>query len=329
MELSLDPNMEPGYARTHVRTQRTSSLLFGFYNFSTLPKMRKRTGDSDLCVTHNQGKDQSSYVTSSFPVGIYVFNKSGFPELLGTGFFVRYDRALFLVTAYHLVKEIIRTGGGFGVGCNFKILPLSFDVMLTCNDPNNIGIYDDRDIAAFCVSPSDSAYADYLKCAVAHHQSIDGLWFADGVAYCYFTGLPVSKNKPKRDDLKRSGAIVHHMETFEYKISNTSALVQLHKSPANHIALNWTKKNRENANSAHPRGCSGAPVWFVKRRDKDMGIYLTGVFIEFHKREKILVFTRIERLYDLLDEQRDRWRTLRNTKPNSTMKLSVAAGTEP
>ena len=276
--------------------------------------MRRREADTDLSVTHSEGPNATAYLTSSFPVGIYVVDRDGYPELVGTGFFVRYGGALFLVTAFHLVRTLYNARRDFGVGCNFKVNKFSFKGVLTNNDFARFGKFDDTDIAAFCIRPAEPRYSEFSACAINHSQSIDGLYFPGGVAYCFLSGLPLSKNKKSKWSVDKTGATAHRLVSFEYKLAEASALTRIGKDPQDFIGLKWTRRQRNGENSVHPKGCSGAPVWFVKRRATDMGLYLTGIFIEFHKREKILIFTRIERLYDLLDKNRSYWSELRSNE---------------
>ena len=275
--------------------------------------MRNRESDTDLCVSHEEGPNATAYLTNSFPIGIYVVDDSGYPELVGTGFFLRYRECLFLVTAFHLVKTLLQAKREFGVGCNFSINKVRFKGVLTNNNYAKYGKFDNTDIAAFCIRKEEPRYIEFCKCSVRHHQTIDGLYFEDGVAYCFLTGLPLSKNKISRTKVDSVGATIHQLVSFEYKIAHPDELHKIGKDPKSFIGLRWNKR-KKGGSPVHPKGCSGAPVWFVKRRSLDMGIYLTGVFIEFHKREKLFVFTRIERLFELLEEHQDYWQELRRAE---------------
>lgn len=272
--------------------------------------MRKRTSDTDLIIGIEDGPNVASYVTNSYPIAAYVFDTDGYPELIGSGFFIIFDRALFFITAFHLVKELLISKMPFGIGCNFQIYPIHFKGAITNNDYAKHGKFDDTDIAAFAIRPEDRNYSLFRKCAIRHHQSIDGLYFDDGISYCYLTGFPISKNKKSRYAIDTSGGSLANYITYIYKLVDSSKLEMIDRDPLKFIGLQWVKKSILGG-VVHPKGCSGAPVWFVKRNSSHMHIYLVGVYVEFFKRDKLFIFTRIEQVYELLAKHEDYWSELR------------------
>lgn len=265
-------------------------------------KPRARDRDTDLNVLLSEGPLHTEQLTIQYPLGIYIVDERKYLNLVATGFFVDYQNRLFLVTAYHAVKALLRNNIDFWVGCNFRVTKIFYTAHLISTDSDEPKREEDTDIVAYLVSPHEPRFQEFKKNAVKHHQSIDCMDANAGFAYVYFTGLPLSKNKTKRTDVDQNGVTSHKLVTFEYKMGDLERMKKVGRSPKLFQSMSWTKKKRNGENSEYPQGCSGSPVWMVRKRKDDMGIYLCGVYIEFFQRHKLFIFTRIEVIYDLLDE---------------------------
>lgn len=268
----------------------------------TKSKIRTRCQDTDLHVSHSEGQSFAEQITIQYPLGIYIVDERGYLNLVGTGFFMEYRNRLFLITAYHVVKVVLRNKIDFWVGCNFNVTKIIYNTYLISTDTDEPKREDDTDIIAFLVSENDPRYREFLRNAVRHYQSLDGLDAYARFAYLYFTGLPLSKNKTKRTEVDEKGVTSHQLVTFEYKMTDLETMKKVGRGPELFQGMTWSKRKRNGKNSEHPQGCSGSPVWMVRKLKDKMGIYLCGVYIEFFRQHRIFVFTRIEVVYDLLDD---------------------------
>ena len=179
--------------------------------------------------------------------------------------------------------------------------------MISTRDATERGDVNDLDLAALVIDRKTKKYSDYCRCAVEYNQTVDGLFFEDGMSYAYFTGFPLSKNKtsPTRVD-EAGGSTGSSMASFELKIAELGVIAELGKDERKFLGLKWVKRLGGD-NLPSPEGCSGSPMWFVKRKGDVMHQYLAGVFVRIPRSSKTLVFARIEYLYEMLREYRSDW----------------------
>lgn len=267
---------------------------------TTAPRIRHR--NTDLCVNVNEGLSFAEATTISYPLGLYVVGEDGFLDLRGTGFFCNYRDNLFLVTAYHVVASLLKERTQIWVGCNHRVTRLEYANYVVSTDSDNPPVEEDTDLVAIIIPNVASRYHEFKQVSIQHFQSMDGYNDRLGFAYIYFTGLPISKNKLSRTTVTESGVTGYELVTFEYKMATIEQMRNAKRNPDWFQGLCWTKKTRDGNNSCHPRGCSGAPVWMVRKNGQRMDIYLCGIFIEFYKTQNLLIFTRVEVLFDAIDE---------------------------
>lgn len=71
--------------------------------------------------------------------------------------------------------------------------------------------------------------------------------------------------------------------------------------PLSHCAINWSKKDSINQLLRNPRGISGAPVWGLDDPFAITSSRIVGVFIAYHKKYDVAVFTPIDLVAQFID----------------------------
>lgn len=236
-----------------------------------------------------------------FALPIYLLQENAKLQQIGTGCLVTRKNRTLLLTAGHCIESIeeFQRGSSFlGPVCvafGEKIHYLDVPYKRFRSNPNmsmlDIGILD------------VTGFKDLIDCASNVLLDIESVpdTHLDGHMISVI-GYPSKANKtPVPFDAKnRTRVILHSQSNMGSPLAPHFDLESINLSKKLHYAFQWGRKDEKKQIIPNPRGMSGATVWASTCANLENAIF-AGIFIEYHKKREIAVFTRIDWIATFID----------------------------
>lgn len=266
----------------------------------------------------NQASDALSkkYLNSILP--IFGATKDQTPEFIGSSTYIKYKNHCYLLTAAHVMEHSSRSN--LYVSNGSKLVPIQGKIVKTEKEDNKSKDFYDFAIIYLCdkckqefVSVSPILMDELLLSNLDENINNQGL----------VLGYPVSKNKNPRIYNKEKKVFEDKVNVVPFdpylsKIILTNSIYEkLGFSKKTHCFLDFCAKHSKDeygalVNSTSPLGVSGGGLFLVEGiRDmsetaiRDKPRYtgkLLGIIIEFHKKEKVLVCTKLTTIISHLEK---------------------------
>jgi len=238
---------------------------------------------------------------------IFGSTKQGKPEHIGSCVFVEFGGAKYFVTAAHVIDENEQTT--LYVSGEKNLVEVVGEFLVTAPPEGQRG-KDKLDFAVHEVSEEFEAslgHLDYIneKESLTHFQR-------EPQKFCIALGYPNSKNK-KFDLNARTVKEVPFI--YSSSLKHEAALFSaVGASPKNHLLLDFCGKysrdeDGNQVNSWSPVGVSGGGLFSIKGLDFNSILddshcqgELIGIFIEFHRAQKVLVAVKLATIYAALKD---------------------------
>ena len=244
----------------------------------------------------------SESIISVFSKGIYPIYGDGTnkkPYHIGSCFIVGDSENKYLITASHIIEHYRykRTTLYIGLG---KLLEVIGDVSFTINNQGK----DKIDIAI--VKLRKSYYGDFwykIKSLSLEFLDINKKYEYNGAA---ILGYPNSKNKISINNFTKTAVCYINLII---KYSDNPELFSLVKADdESHLIIKYDKtmtNKNGNQNAIHPSGMSGGPLVLINITNNlfgfhDLNIFIGGVIIEYHKKHRVIIATKTEKILGVL-----------------------------
>lgn len=257
--------------------------------------------DNNLLVT--RGNELLRHVIPLFRI---PSNKR--PELIGTALLVNHSGNSYMVSAKHVIDNMIHPSTLYYYVDRDKLMQLFGNVIHTIA-PSSFKGQDSYDIAVVRLQEeSRPPYPGVSKDAIPSSflKSID----LPRVGKEYIiTGFPASKSRanPNRKQLKSDPS------SFGVASANPAQYLSLNLQHETHLVMpldveKMTFPDGSIRRISDPHGMSGSPVWLypdLSNTNNREFNYVVGIVIEYHKNKKLLVATDIGVALQLIKDNLD------------------------
>jgi len=234
----------------------------------------------------NSQKESNNY---TYP--IFVADENGKPDLLASSVVIEVDDKAYLVTASHVLKEVMGVGGGFLIGVNTQYLTINGE--FTYSESNSTDEFD----IAFVELQKDFIETNKIEVLPYENLAISPLNSKPHIAFAH--GFPNSKNKQSKA-LRQTAAFKVKAYAFAGVIREDVVDWPKYDKDENvHVCMSYGKKSDKSI-PTHPRGISGGGLWVVPNILTDPKVKLHGVFIEYYKNDEISFSTEIGQVVDFI-----------------------------
>lgn len=210
--------------------------------------------------------------------------------LAGSGFMLRLDSRVVLITAAHVSDHVIREELCVPANGRFMSFPLQW--LRTCGDSRD---HTDVAIAPLREEDARAMMVDY-ECATIENVDDRIITAPEPMSV---TGYPLSRNKTSRGARKILSRL--SLQQGQHVSMSHPAFSELR--PLNNLVIHLPLHNRRSmsghsSHSPYPKGMSGGPIWSVDGRTfHEQRILcfrgIVGVGIEYHKATEVVVGTHI------------------------------------
>jgi len=222
---------------------------------------------------------------------IFIADINGKPDLIASSTAIKVEGRSYLVTASHVLLEVLRVDSPFLVGINTKYVPIKTDFIYTSNKRS-----DNFDIA-FTELSDDFVKEHSVAVFKEEDLNIDKNFSSSHIAFIH--GFPNSRNKQKK--------ALYQTKAFRVKGYAYGGVLKkesvdwnkFDKNEALHTCITYGKTSNQQI-PVHPRGISGGGLWIVPNIQMLNQIYLDSVFIEYFQRDKLAFATKIHEVVNLI-----------------------------
>ena len=210
------------------------------------------------------------------------------PELIASSVTIQLESKYYLITASHVVNDIVRRNGSFIIGVNGKLIPISGEFVCSKNLEKNISI-DDFDIS-YIELDSNFVVENKIKILEQKRLLVCKYQFSPSIAFIH--GFPSSRNKQSK--------ALRKTKSFRVKAYAYAGIIDIsfnqwdkfNKRIENHTCMSYRKTSSNNI-PTHPRGISGGGLWIVPNISQPNEFFLDSILIEYYKNDKIVFATKI------------------------------------
>jgi hypothetical protein len=238
------------------------------------------------------GMKEVSDLIQSYTYPLFRYDDNGRPTLFASCVFLQVDEAVYLVTAWHALKDVttrLMTRGRnhlfdvVGQGAMAKGMDgEEFDIAVLRIDLEVI-----QKQALRAIQPSMLTTA--VEVQNPHSRA--------------FCGFPVSKNDPAIALDRKTKMVTTHCYPYFGTANFDGDYRAFGKSPDIHIGLHYEPgtddRGRELTTLPSPRGSSGGGAWLVPDFSNPHQVFLEGIMIECHD-NRYVFSTRIEHVIEFI-----------------------------
>lgn len=219
---------------------------------------------------------------------IFISDLYGKPELIGTSVIIELNSKYYLITASHVIRDVLNAKSPFIIGVNTKYVDIQNEFVYTTGNSDK----DHFDIAF--AELGKKFIESHNIYALGSNNLVTGQKFPS-IHIGFIHGFPSSNNKQSKALYKTTafkvkayaygGVIKDDFEDWDKfkKLKNT------------HTCMTYGNKSDGNI-PIYPRGISGGGLWIIPDSSKPYNFYLDAIFIEYYKNYSITFSTKINKI---------------------------------
>ena len=244
-----------------------------------------------LNETVNESICASQKEANKYTYPIFISDVKKKPALLASSVVVKIKQKYYLITAAHVLENIVIAGSPFIIGVKGQYVSIEGGFIHSNHEK-----YDHFDIAYIELS------ADFTKANDISSLNIGQLNVGNkfpNIRVAFIHGFPNSRNKQFRALLN---TMSFRLRAYAYAgiIKNDfSSWKETQKSIALHTCMAYTNKSDGKA-PPDPRGISGGGLWIIPDISTPSNIYLDSILIEYHKKHAMTFSTKINQVVDFI-----------------------------
>jgi len=226
----------------------------------------------------------------TYPVFALIKNK---PDLFASSVVIKLEQKYYLITASHVIIQIITTDNSLTIGVNGKYIPISGEFIYSYESGK-----DNFDIAY--IELNNQFIAEYEIRFLEHRRLLLNST-PESCDIAFIHGYPNSKNKQKK---ALWNTTLFRAKTYTYAgiIKNDfSKWSDLGKKKENHTCMSYSKKTNGNA-PLNPTGLSGGGLWIVPNILKADDFYLDSISIEYYEKKSVVFATKMKQIISFIKE---------------------------
>jgi len=230
-----------------------------------------------------------------FTYPIFQENRNNRPELVASSVAVELRGSHFLCTAAHVVKSIYDNRPVYTANSNLNKKGLFFELdgkVIFTKQKNER----DFDLCLINVNAMKENFNFLSERKIKRDSE-----FRQG-SLKLLLGYPLSKNKVTKTINPEINEVKTGILTIGVKIDQNINLSHFDGKKENvHIGFKYNKDHMKQK-LPFPRGLSGGGIWYIPNIYDLNRFYLTGIFIEYHKKEKVGIATKAQYLKRLAEQ---------------------------
>ena len=240
----------------------------------------------------NQVMDSAQKIVNKYTYPVFVSDLKRKPDLLASSVIIELDSEYFLVTASHVLLEVLSINSQFIIGVNGK-----YQTVVGEFTHSNVeeGI-DNFDIAYIPISKN---FVEKNEINVLKEEMIvmDKSRPIPHIAFIH--GFPNSMNKQSK--------ALYNTTSFKVKAYAYGGVIkndfpywgECKKLVDVHTCMTYGMKSDKNM-ARHPGGISGGGLWVVPKYSEPEVILLDSIFIEYHKTYSVTFSTKISEVVSFI-----------------------------
>ncbi|RUO33319.1 hypothetical protein [Aliidiomarina soli] len=226
---------------------------------------------------------------------LFIQNDKGVRQLLASGIILRFERAYYLITASHALKQAVSHGHSLEIAGHSSYLNVAGRYVTS----EALKGSDHFDIA-FIELTSDFIIKN--KLAYLCSEQCEQWESLNSVALAFIHGFPISRNR-KPNAFNGGGPL--RISGFGYagKLLDKEVLFkQFNKDITMHSCLSYGN-NPDKNKPLKPRGLSGGGLWLMPDWDKPNEIWLDSIVIEYHDSKRVVFGTKLSRVLHFIKDK--------------------------
>jgi hypothetical protein len=239
--------------------------------------------------------EQVADAASVFTYPIFQFDRNDRPELIGSSVAVEFDDKYFLCTAKHVIERLDRSRPTYCPNSNLSKKGTFIElngIYRYSEDADGI----EFDLSLIDVSMNKDNFSFLNKSIISL-----GSKFRQ-TSYNVLLGYPLSKNKPTKSIDSTRKEATSKFQPVGVKLDSNIAFSQFRGIKKSvHIGFRYNLDYKKQL-LPFPRGMSGCGVWNVPSVYKPNEFYLAGIFIEYHRKEKVGFATKSKYIIKLSEQ---------------------------
>jgi hypothetical protein len=234
------------------------------------------------------GATQNAVDKYTYPV---FTNKKNKPDLIASCVIIKVDNKYYLVTASHVVKNIVNGNTSFVIGSEGKLLPISGEFVSSnsLKDKSRVGNFDIAyiELDLDFISKNKITPLEQNKLVMCDRKNSPHIAFIHG--------FPISKNKQSK--------ALWNTQKFKLKAYAYAGIIDINfkdwdkynKRKDNHTCMTYQTTATGNA-PTHPRGISGGGLWVIPNASEPNNYFLDSILIEYYEKNKIVFATKVSKV---------------------------------
>ncbi len=241
----------------------------------------------DGAIAHAQ-QEANKY---TYPV--FVADERKKPDLIASSVVIKVDGKNYLVTASHVLQQVLNIKSQFLLGANGKYVEIEGEFVYSNHDEK-----DHFDIAF--VELSDEFIVENQIVVLDESRLLTHDNF-ESVHLALLHGFPNTKNKQSK---ALRGTTSFKVSGFAYGgiiKDDFDEWEKLGKLPSLHTCMTYTK-TKDNNKPISPSGFSGGGLWIVPSVHELDKFYLDSILIEYHKHHNVTFSTKVDSVIEFIKQ---------------------------
>jgi len=240
----------------------------------------------------NQVMDYAQKIVNKYTYPVFVSDFKGKPDLLASSVIIELDSEYFLVTASHVLLEVLSIDSQFIIGVNGNYQTIIGEFVHSNVEEGT----DNFDIAYIPIS-KEFVKTNAINVLKEEMIVMDKNRPIPHISFIH--GYPNSMNKQSK--------ALYNTTSFRVKAYAYGGVIkndfsywsECEKLVDVHTCMTYGKKSDKNM-PRHPRGISGGGLWIVPEHSEPEVIFLDSIFIEYYKTYSVTFSTKISEVVSFI-----------------------------
>ncbi|MUK28408.1 hypothetical protein [Aliivibrio fischeri] len=247
----------------------------------------------EIQVLINTAISNTQVEVNNFTYPVFIADDNHTPDLIASSVVIKVDNKNYLVTAAHVLQQVLNAKSQFLIGVDQKYVQLEGEFVFSSHDDK-----DHFDIAV--IELTDEFVSEHgIKVLDESRLATNDKFEKVHIALLH--GFPNSKNKQQK--------ALRGTTSFKVKAVAYGGVIKkdfqdwskFGKLPELHTCMTYTKTKDHNK-PISPSGFSGGGLWILPSVYYLGDYYLDSIMIEYHKNAHVTFSTKIDSVVDFIKQ---------------------------